>query len=148
MYTGTNAKATSTGNENEYKIVYSNINTTTSSVNIKTKVKEIEISYYNVMINGLNKSSVTYNSNVLDEVNGYAIIPNVASGTEISLTVNADENYYIKKITYGTQVFESTTITSTTINFSVTDGNVNVIVETALFYTKVNFAATNYINQI
>lgn len=146
--TGTNAQATSTGNENEYKIVYSDINTTTSSVNIKTKVKEIEISYYNVMINGLNKSSVTYNSAVLSEVNGYAIIPNVASGTEISLTVNADENYYIKKITYGTQVFESTTITSTTINFSVTDSNVNVIVETALFYTKVNFAATNYINEI
>ena len=146
--TGTNAQATSTGNENEYKIVYSNVNTTTSSVNIKTKVKEIEISYYNVMINGLNKSSVTYNSNVLNEVNGYAIIPNVASGTEINLTVNADENYYIKKITYGTQVFESTTTTSTTINFSVTDSNVNVIVETALFYTQVNFAATNFINQI
>ena len=145
---GTNAQSTATSNENEYTIKYSDRNTTTSSIDISTKVKEVEISYYNVLINGLNKSSVTYNSNVLSEVNGYAIIPNVASGTEISLTVNADENYYIKKITYGTQVFESTTTTSTTINFSVTDGNVNVIVETALFYTKVNFAATKYIKQI
>ena len=145
---GTNAQSTATSNENEYTIKYSDRNTTTSSIDISTKVKEVEISYYNVLINGLNKSTVTYNSNILSELNGSAIIPNIASGTEISLTVNADENYYIKKITYGTQVFESTTITDTTINFSVTDSNVNVIVETALFYTKVNFAATNYINQI
>ena len=145
---GTNAQSTATSNENEYTIKYSDRNTTTSSIDISTKVKEVEISYYNVLINGLNKSTVTYNSNILSELNGSAIIPNIASGTKVSLTITADEHYYIKKITYGTQVFEGITATEKTIEFTVTDSNLNVVVETALFQTKINFASNSYIQQI
>ena len=46
---GTNAQSTATSNENEYTIKYSDRNTTTSSIDISTKVKEVEISYYNVL---------------------------------------------------------------------------------------------------
>lgn len=145
---GTNAQSTATSNENEYTIKYSDRNTTTSSIDISTKVKEVEISYYNVLINGLNKSTVTYNSNILSELNGSAIIPNIASGTKVSLTITADEHYYIKKITYGTQAFEGITTTEKTIEFTVTDSNLNVVVETALFQTKINFASNSYIQQI
>ena len=145
---GTNAQSTATSNENEYTIKYSNRNTTTSSIDISTKVKEVEISYYNVLINGLNKSTITYNSNILSELNGSAIIPNIASGTKVSLTITADEHYYIKKITYGTQVFEGITTTEKTIEFTVTDSNLNVVVETALLETKIKFSANNYISEI
>lgn len=145
---GTNAQSTATSNENEYTIKYSDRNTTTSSIDISTKVKEVEISYYNVLINGLNKSTVTYNSNILSELNGSAIIPNIASGTTVSLTITADQYYYIKKITYGTQVFESTSTTEKTIDFTVTDSNLNVAVETALLETKIKFSANNYISEI
>lgn len=143
----TNCKIVPTGTENEYIITYGNVSVLQAKVEIQTELKKADKTYHNVIIKGLENATATYNSVTLSETAGTAIIPNVESGTTISVLISADSDYTLSATTIGSEK-EPHSIPDVTLSIPVADTDVNVLVETKLRDIYFVFAGSPYIQDI
>lgn len=143
-----NCSVSATETENKYEITYGSLSITEANITIVTQEKQAEKTYYNVTVNGLGHSSVIYNNTTLSKNNGVSFIPNVESGTSISLTFSADDGYYLSSISYNGESLSYTNEPSTATISLLVNNNLTVTIVTKLQYFRVNFAGSPYINYV
>ena len=143
-----NCSISATETENRYEINYGDLSITEAKITIITQEKQVEKTYYNVTIKGLGHSSAVYNNSTLSKNNGNSFIPNIESGTSISLTINCDAGFYLNSISYNgntTSYSDEPSIATVTIPIN---GNTDVVVVTKLQYFRILFSASPYINYV
>lgn len=144
--TGSNCTVTAmTGNK--YKITYNGDNIVNSMVNVTTKEEEIA-TYYSVAVTGLENASVMYNSTTLGETDGTAIINNIVNDTSVAISINADPNYRITQIKYGTHTETYNNVATANLTIPISNSNVTVECTVVLYYRRLNFAQNDNLAEI